>query len=182
MESLSKVQHFGRYSHFIIVPLKTSNLTKKCARGIVFHSQSVKKIQSIIQLSTLNLLAWPASLRHFLGFNVHLGTQVSKHVTQRGFPMNCKELVLPLSPLSSTSLLVWLSAQAAKSPVFTNVQATPLSGKRFVGKMQGISHQITKQTASLLWGCEAVISEAEGGDLDKCLALLMWNTKPKLCI
>lgn len=57
--------------------------------------------------------------------------------------------------------------------MFTNVEATPLSGKRFVGKRQGISHQITRQTASLLWGCEAVISEAGGGggDPDKGLGL-----------
>lgn len=46
--------------------------------------------------------------------------------------------------------------------MFTNVEATPLSGRRFVGKRQGISHQITRQTASLLRGCETVISEAEG--------------------
>lgn len=57
---------------------------------------------------------------------------------------------------------VLLSASAVKSAMFTNVEATPLSGKRFVGKRQGISHQITRQTASLLQGCEAVISEAEG--------------------
>lgn len=51
--------------------------------------------------------------------------------------------------------------------MFTNVEATPLSGKRFVGRRQGISHQITRQTASLLQGCEAVISKAKGGDPDK---------------
>lgn len=59
--------------------------------------------------------------------------------------------------------------------MFTNVEATPLSGKRFVGKRQGISHQITRQTASLLQGCEAVISEAEGGDPDKGLGVELWN-------
>lgn len=78
---------------------------------------------------------------------------------ERGFPVEHKELFFfsPLSSISSTGSLVWQSAEA---PMFTNVEATPLSVKRFVGKRQGISHQITKQTASLLWGCEAVISEA----------------------
>lgn len=64
--------------------------------------------------------------------------------------------------------------------MFTNVEATPLSGKRFVGKRQGISHQITRQTASLLGGCEAVISEAEGGDPDKGLGLVQWNSKTQI--
>lgn len=64
----------------------------------------------------------------------------------------------------SSSLTV---IKAARSPMFTNVEATPLSGKRFVGKRQGISHQITRQTASLLQGCEAVISAAERKDPEK---------------
>lgn len=61
--------------------------------------------------------------------------------------------------------------------MFTNVEATPLSGKRFVGKRLGISRQITRQTASLLQGCEAVIFEAERGDPDKGLGLVLWNYK-----
>lgn len=61
--------------------------------------------------------------------------------------------------------------------MFTNVEATPLSGKRFVGKRLGISCQITRQTASLLQGCEAVIFEAERGDPDKGLGLVLWNSK-----
>lgn len=61
--------------------------------------------------------------------------------------------------------------------MFTNVEATPLSGKRFVGKRLGISCQITRQTASLLQGCEAVIFEAERADPDKGLGLVLWNYK-----
>lgn len=61
--------------------------------------------------------------------------------------------------------------------MFTDVDETPLSGKRFVGKRQRISHQITRQTAGLLQGCEEVISEAEGGDSDKCLELLLSSLK-----
>lgn len=86
-------------------------------------------------------------------------------------------LTIPLLPPSSTSPPVWLLAKAAKSPMFTNVEATPLSVKRFVEKRQGISHQITRQTASLLQGCEAVISKADGGDPDKGLGLVLWNYK-----
>lgn len=55
--------------------------------------------------------------------------------------------------------------------MFSNVEATPLSGKRFVGKRQGISHQITRQTASPLRGCGAVIGQAEGRDPDKGLGI-----------
>lgn len=84
---------------------------------------------------------------------------------------------LCLYPSTLTSPVLWLSAQAAKSPMFTNVEATPLSGKRFVGKRQGISRQITRQTASVLQGCEEVISEAEGGDPDKGLGLVLWKYK-----
>lgn len=87
-----------------------------------------------------------------------------------------------LLPPSSTSPPVWLLAKAAKSPMFTNVEATPLSVKRFVEKRQGISHQITRQTASLLQGCEAVISKADGGDPDKGLGLVLWIQNFKLCI
>lgn len=61
--------------------------------------------------------------------------------------------------------------------MFTNVEATPLSVKRFVRKRQGISHQITRQTASLLWGCETVISQGEGGDPDKGVEFMLWNSK-----
>lgn len=50
-------------------------------------------------------------------------------------------------------LLIWLAAQGAESSMFNNVEATPLSGKRFVGKRQGIIRQITRQTASPLGGC-----------------------------
>lgn len=87
------------------------------------------------------------------------------------------KLVISLLLLSSTSPLVYVSAWAAKSPMFTNVEAAPLSGERFVGKRQGISHQITRQTASLLRGCEAVISEAEGGDPDKSWGLALWHSE-----
>lgn len=80
------------------------------------------------------------------------------------------------SPFLNQSSCLTVSL-GSKSPMFTNVEATPLSGKRFVGKRQGISHQITRQTASLLQNCEAVISEAEGRDPDKGLGLVLWNSK-----
>lgn len=66
--------------------------------------------------------------------------------------------------------------------MFSNVEATPLSGRRFVGKRQGISHQITRQTASLLRGCGAVITKAEGRDPDKGLGAVELQTLHGLSI
>lgn len=85
-----------------------------------------------------------------------------------------KGLVIPLSP-SFLNQLSFLFCQpiAVMSSMFTNVEATPLSGKRFVGKRLGISRQITRQTASLLQGWGAVIFEAEQGDPDKGLGLVL---------
>lgn len=90
--------------------------------------------------------------RSGLGLNSHLG-QICLHYI----------LKVLSHETSTSSSLGWLSAKEAKSPMFTNVEATPLSGKRFVGNRQGISHQITRQTAFLLQGSEVVISGAEEG-------------------